>query len=505
MKKSRRSLVTAGALAAALILAAGLSACSSSSKSSSNAAPGLPTIYIGSLYEPQNLSNISGGGQGINEVFNGNVYEGLFKLDDSGKVENALADSYTLSADRLTYTIKLKSGIKFHSGKTVTSTDVKASIEAVTAKTSQSARKSSFDVVSSIETPDPQTVVVKLSAPSISFIYNLSYIWVINSDKTDISTTEDGTGPYKLDSWVRGSSISLKPFAGYWGAKPKNAGVVFKYFTDASALSNALLSNQIDVITSIQNPDALKQFESNADYTVSNGASTTKELLVFNDRVAPFNKIDVRKAIYSAIDRKKLLESIWGNHGTLIGSMVPPTDPWYLDLVNVNPYDVNLAKSLLAKAGLANGFTFTLDTPTYDPHPVVAEFLKSELAKINVTVKINSISADEWYTKVFQAKNYQATLQEHVNDRDIVWYGDPTFYWGYNNPQVTKWVAEAEAAKTTDQQTALLKLVNKQIAADAASAWLYLYPQIVVAKSNVSGYPINGLNSQFYAYDITKQ
>jgi peptide/nickel transport system substrate-binding protein len=92
-----------------------------------------------------------------------------------------------------------------------------------------------------------------------------------------------------------------------------------------------------------------------------------------------------------------------------------------------------------------------------------------------------------------------------VNDRDVVWYGDPTFYWGYDNPQVTQWVNEAEQATSTDEQTAKLKLVNEQIAKDAASAWLYLYPQIVVASSSVSGYPVNGLNSQFYVYDIVKK
>lgn len=485
-----------GIVAASLIL--------STAPSSWGATGNSATINIGSLYEPQNLSNLAGGGQGVTEAFNGNVYEGLFKLDDNGKVEKLLATGYTLSSDRLTYTIKLRSGIKFHSGKALTSADVKASIDAVTAPTSQSARKSSFTAVASVTTPNDLTVVVKLSAPSISFIYNLSYIWIINSTKTDISTSEDGTGPYVLEKWTRGSSLSLKRWPAYWGTKAKNAGVVFKYFTDASALSNALLSNQIDVITSVQNPDALKQFESKKDYTVSNGASTTKELLAFNDRVAPFNKIDVRKAIYSAVNRKKLLQSIWGNHGTLIGSMVPPTDPWYLNLKDANPYNVALAKKLLAKAGLAKGFTFTLDTPTYDPHPIVAEFLKSELAKINVTVKINSISADQWYSKVFKARDFQATLQEHVNDRDVVWYGNPDFYWGYNNAKVTQWVAQAEAAKTTAEQTAKLKLVNKQIAADAASAWLYLYPQIVISKSTVKGYPINGLNSQFYAYNITK-
>ena len=136
---------------------------------------------------------------------------------------------------------------------------------------------------------------------------------------------------------------------------------------------------------------------------------------------------------------------------------------------------------------------------------MVAEFVKSELAKIGVTVNINPITADEWYTRVFQKKDYEATLQEHVNDRDVVWYGNPDFYWGYDNPQVTAWVAEAEQAKTVEEQTDKLKLVNEQIAKDAASAWLYLYPQLVVASADVSGYPINGLNSMFHAYDIVKQ
>ena len=492
MKKS--IALVAISLAATLTLAG----CASGGGSSDSGS----TIEIGSLYEPQNLSNVKGGGQGVTEAFNGNVYEGLFRLTDDGDVEPLLAESNTVSDDGLTYTFTLRDGVTFHSGKKLTSTDVKASIEAVLAEDSQSARKSSFGSVSSIETPDDATVVVTLAERSISFIYNLSYVWVINADAVDSETTEDGTGPYMLDDWKRGSSLSLTRYDDYWGDAAASDEVVFNYFTDATALSNALLTNQVDIVTSVQSPDALTQFTDNPDYVVSDGDSTTKEILVFNDRVAPFDNVDVRKALYSAIDTKKLLNSIWGDYGTLIGSMVPPTDPWYEDLTKVNPYDPALAKQLLADGGYPDGFEFTLDTPSYDPHPAVAEFVKSELAKVGVTVNINTISSDEWYTKVYKAKDFTATLQEHVNDRDVVWYGNPDFYWGYNNPQVTAWVDEAEAAATTDEQTAKLKQVNEQIAADAASVWLYLYPQIVVASSDVSGYPVNGLNSQFYVYDI---
>lgn len=498
MRKKSLLVVLATTVAATLALAG----CSGASSSSTGADA---SIAIGSLYEPVNLDNTAGGGQGVTEALNGNVYEGLFKLTDDGKVEPLLATKYTASQDGLTYTFTLRDGVKFHSGKPLTSAAVKSSIERVTAADSQSARKSQLAVISKIDTPDDKTVVISLKSRSISLPYNLSYIWIYGPGTTNYKTAEDGTGPYTLGTWKRGSSLSLERSADYWGTKAKNKEVVYDYFTDATALSNALLTNQVDVVTSIQSPDALTQFEGNKDYTITNGKSTTKELLAFNDKVAPFNKAEVRKAVYSAIDTKKLLSSIWGKYGTLIGSMVPPSDPWYEDLTKVNPYDVTLAKKELAEAGLPNGFTFTLDTPTYDPHPAVAEFLKSELAKVGITVNINSISADQWYTKVFKNHDFTATLQEHVNDRDVVWYGNPDFYWGYDNPQVTQWVNEAEQATTTADQTAKLKLVNEQIAKDAASAWLYLYPQIVVASSSVSGYPVNGLNSQFYAYDIVKK
>lgn len=462
------------------------------------------TIRIGSLYEPQNLDNTAGAGQGINEAFNGNVYEALFQLTDAGTVEPKLVADYSVSDDGLTYTFTLKDGVTFHSGEPLTSADVKYSIERVTAEQSKSSRKKSLSTITAIDTPDDKTVVVTLSARSISLPYNLSYVWIVNDAAGDITATEDGTGPYTLAEWRRGSALALTRFDQYWGEAPTNGEVIYTYFTEATALNNALLTNAVDIITSVQSPDSLAQFTSNPSFTVTEGASTTKELLAFNDRVAPFDNVQVRKALARATDKARLLNSIWGEYGTLIGSFVPPTDPWYVDLTGVDAYDVESAKALLAEAGYPDGFEFTLDTPDYDPHPLVAQFLQAEYAKIGVTVNINIITANEWYTKVYQEQNFQATLQEHVNHRDIVFYGNPDFYWGYNNPEVVQLIAAAEAAASEDEQTAKLRQANEIIAEDAASNWLYLYPQIVVSAANVSGYPVNGLNSQFFAYDIQK-
>ncbi|MBF4582766.1 ABC transporter substrate-binding protein [Curtobacterium sp. VKM Ac-2865] len=497
-----KSRTAAALVASGIALSLALAGCSSSNGGSSSGADA--TVAIGSLYEPTNLSNVDGGGQGVNEAFQDNVYEGLFRLGDDGKVTPLLATSYKTSSDGLTYTFTLRKGVKFHDGGTLTSADVKSSIERVTAEDSQSSRKSSLAVVKSIATPDDDTVEVTLSKRSISFVYNLSYVWIVPADATKLKTEENGTGPYTLGTFKRGSSLTLEPFADYWGKKPANGGVEFDYFTSASTLSNALASGRVDVVTSIQSPDALSRFTADTSkYTVSEGDSTTKELLAFNDAKGPFTDVKLRQAISAAVDRKALLKAIWGDYGTVNGSMVPPTDPWYQDLTSVNAYDPAKAKDLLAQAGHADGFTFTLDTPSYDPHPAVAQYLQSALKKVGVTVDINTISADEWYTKVYQQHDFEATLQEHVNDRDVVFYGDPDFYFGYDNADVQQDIADAEQATSEDQQTELLKQANEQIVKDAASDWLYLYPQIVVSDKDVTGYWKNGLNSQFPVSGIT--
>jgi peptide/nickel transport system substrate-binding protein len=461
-------------------------------------------IRIGSLYEPQNLDNTAGAGQGITEAFNGNVYEGLFRLTDGGDVEEVLVADYTVSDDGLTYTFTLHEGVTFHSGEPLTSADVKFSIERVTAPESQSSRKNSLASIESIETPDDQTVVITLAQRSISLPYNLSYVWIVNDAATELTSSADGTGPYQLGEWRRGSSLSLTPFDDYWGEAPANDGVVFTYFTEATAQNNALLTGAIDIIPSVQSPDSLALFADNPEFVVTEGASTTKELLAYNNRIEPYNNVQVRKALARAINKERLLESIWGEYGTLIGSFVPPTDPWYVDLTDVDPYDPESARQLLEEAGYGEGFNFTLDTPNYDPHPIVAQFVQNELAEIGVAVDINIITANEWYTKIYQAQDFEATLQEHVNHRDIVFYGNPDFYWGYNNPEVIELIASAEASDTVEEQVEKLTQANRIIAEDAASNWLYLYPQIVVSTADVSGYPINGLNSQFFAYDIVK-
>jgi len=498
MKTDKKGMKLGG-ITLAVVVAVSLTLGGTSASAASNDA----TIDIGTLHEVQNLDNTANGGAGLTEAFTGNVYEGLFKLSDTGKVENLLAKSYKVSNGGLTYTFNLRSGVKFHSGKTMTSSDVKYSLEKVTADGSQSPQKGALSIITSIQTPDAGTVVVNLKSKSISLTYNLTYVWVVNSAIKDMTSTEDGTGPYKYTAWTRGATISMTRFDAYWGTNAKNKVVVFHEFTDGTALNNALLSHAVDIITSEGNPDALAQFK-NASFKITNGLSTNKQLIIFNDKVAPFNKALVRKAVTSAIDKTKLLSSIWGDYGTVLSSVMTPIDPGYEDLTYLNPYDLTLAKKELAQAGYSKGLTFTLDTPNDDPHPAAAAFIQSSLAQIGITMKINVITTSQWFDKIYKNRDYTATIQNVLSGRNIGWYGNPDFFWGYNNPRVTALVNQSESANSLGAQSELLKRANKLVVADAASDWLYLYPLIVVSSSSLSGYPINGINSQFFVYNITK-
>lgn len=503
MTRVRRARIVA-ALAAATAGLLVLAGCSTGTGSSQGAGQPDPAaeIVVGSQNEPTNLDQIFGGSSGVTEVFTGNVYEGLFKITDDAEVEPLLAADTKVSDDGLTYTFTLQDAT-FHSGKQLTADDVKYSLERFIGPDSIAARKRQLSVIASVSVVDEKTVAVTLKQPSISFTYNLGYVWIVNSEAGDLTTTADGTGPYSLADYRKGDSITLDVNPDYWGEAPRNGGVVYQYYADPTALNNALLTGAVDLVTSQSNPDSLADFEA-GDFQIIEGTSTTKELLAFNDRVAPFDDVKVRKAIYSAIDRQKLLDAIWDGRGQLIGSMVPPSEPWYLDLADNNPYDTALSQELLAEAGYGDGFTFTIDTPESGVHGTVAEFVKSELAKVGITVDINIITDDEWYQKVYTDKDFQATLQGHVNDRDINFYGNPDFYWGYDNADVQQWLTESEAAASVEDQTALIKKVNQQISDDAASVWLYLNPQLRVAAPGVTGVPVNGLNSLFYVYGIEK-
>src|SRR6185436_2594233 len=173
----------------------------------------------------------------IGEVVHMNVLEGLTKINMDGKVTPLLAESWSTDPDGKVYTFKLRKGVKFHDGEAFDSSDVKFSFERAKAEGSTNkAKKAVFDNIARIETPDPATVIVVLNQADGNFLFRMGENTAVILDPKSAPTTATrpvGTGPFKLENWAKGASITLtKNDAFRNAAAVKMKKVTFRFISD---------------------------------------------------------------------------------------------------------------------------------------------------------------------------------------------------------------------------------------------------------------------------------
>lgn len=502
--RSRITRVIVGVTAIALTLAG----CSSSSSKSSGKSLG-DKITLGLIAEPASLDFTTTDGAAIPQALMDNVYETLVRVNDkSGKIVPALAKSWTVSDDRLTYDFDLVDNAKFSNGQKFTADDAVFSINYVKTKWTTSV-KAAMAVVASATAVSPTKLEVKLSKPSNNWLYKMTTrigAMMTQAGVADLANKPIGTGPYTFVSWTRGDSMQFARNEDYWGKKPQFKNVVLKYFTDPTAMNNALLSGSIDVVTTLQTPESLDQFTTGANknkYQVIDGTTNGEVVLSMNEANPDLADLKVRQAIRYGIDHKALLNNCWAGKGTLIGSMAPPTDPWYQDRTGDFPYDPNKAKSLLQEAGKTN-ITLRLRLPTLPYATACGPEVKSQLSKIGITVNIDTLEFPAaWLKTVFTNHDFDMSIVAHVEPRDAQSvFGTPGYYTSFNNPQVNALFASADSG-TPAQQITDMESAEKQISEDAAADFLFLLPNLVVAKKAVNGMPKNAITESLRFFELS--
>lgn len=457
------------------------------------------TVSIGATAEPSTLDLTTTSVAAIPQVLLYNVYETLVKVDQDGEVAPSLAESYNRSKDRKTYTFTLREGVKFSNGKALTPEDVVYSFDRVRAKDSKHPFKAQMKPVRDVRAKGDDQVVVTLKHPSNSWLYNMTSATGIIFDENEVdklATDPVGTGPYEFQSWSRGTSISLAANPDYWGKKPFVQKVVFKYYDDPNAMNNAMLSDDLDVISNVQAPQTLKQFDDRSRFSVTEGTTNGEVVLGMNNASSALKDERVRQAIRYAIDRKALMKTVWSGHGKQIGSMVPPTDPWYEDLSGEFSYDPQKAKQLLKEAGKEN-LKLEMKLPTLPYATASGQFVASQLKKVGIDCKVSELEFPaRWIDVVFTQSDYDLSIVSHVEPRDIAQYGNPDYYWHYDDPQVRQWLTKADRG-TLEEQNTYMRKVAQRISAKAASDWLFLLPNLVVAQKGVTGYPQNAVTLSF--------
>jgi peptide/nickel transport system substrate-binding protein len=347
-------------------------------------------------------------------------YNTLLRIDPTDRTGTRpvpdLADSWTISPDGLTYTFKLRQGVRFHDGSPMTSRDVKASYDKIIFPTGGviSARKGTYQAVEAVEAPDPQTVRFRLKWPEASLLVNLAspFSWIFKADilARDMrwyETNVMGTGPFKFVEHVKGSHWVAKKNPDYWDkGKPYLDGYRALFISSSSAQVAALRGERAHAQFRGLSPvdrDVLVQ-ALGSKITVQESPWDCVSLVAFNHERKPFDDKRVRRALTLALDRHGASRSL--SRITVVkevGGIQVPGTPWATppaELEKLAGYGRDVAASraearrLLREAGVPDGFAVTFKNRGLpQPYEPVGIWLIDQWRQIGLNVKQEVVEA----------------------------------------------------------------------------------------------------------------
>ena len=357
-------------------------------------------VVIGMVLEPPHLDPTAGAAAAIKEVGYANIFEGITRIGPDGQVQPGLAESWDISEDGKVYTFKLHTGVKFHDGTPFSADDVKFSIERAMAEDSVNPQKQLYSAVDTVEVVDPATVKVTLKHPQGAFLWNMGWgeAAIVSPASADNNKEHPvGTGPFKFESWAKGSSIKLVKNPDYWGEPVALERAEFRIVPDAAAAIPALLSGDVNAFSNMPAGDALAQIEADPRFKVVIGTTEGETVLSTNNKKEPFDKLQVRQAIAHALNRDEIIAGTPpAGLGVPIGSHFAPHHPSYVDLTGTYPYDPDRARELLAEAGLPNGFSATLKLPPAPYAREGGEIIASQLRQVGINLEIIPLEWADW-------------------------------------------------------------------------------------------------------------
>jgi len=457
-----------------------------------NPTPG-GTLTVTLSAEPPGLDPTTSPAATIKRVVHYNLFEGLLKVDRNGKVVPMLAKSYAVSKDGKEYTFTLHPGIKFHDGSACAAEDVKFSLERILDPKTAAPYRMYYEGIESVQVVDPLNVKIKLKKYDSMFLFNIARgdaVIVPRQAVDKLKSQPIGTGPFKLAEWKRGDSIVLVKNADYhMKGVPYLDKVVFKFIPDPSSQLAALKAGDVDVIAYDMAPENVAALEKDARFKVLKGHTTTDVIMAMNHSKKPFSDPKVRQAITLAIDRKAVIQGAMSGFGTPIGSHMDPTNPYYVDLSGLYPYNPEKAKQLLTEAGYPKGFEAVLKLP--EPYAYArrsGEVIADQLSKVGIKLTLEVIQMGQWVDRVFKNADYDLTVMGHAEPFDIEIYGKANYYFRYSNPKFQELLKKAEEEINEEIRKKIYADIQKLIADDFVNVYLFINPALPAMKKEVQNW-----------------
>ena len=375
------------------------------------------------------------------------TFDGLVRIDASGEAKEALATEWSSNDDSTVWTFKLRQGVTFHNGDSLTSRDVKFTWEFAGDSSNEGIGKAAvgIDLIDSIETPDDYTVIFNLKFNTPDWLlYAAQKIMSQNAVET-LGLTEGGgigTGPYYFDSQKTGESWTIRRYDKYWGEKALTEEIEFIVITDANSRALTLRAGDVDAVCEPSSADVVS-FIADGGYNVFKERTVATAFLGFNHTDGKVTGDEVvRRAVAMAINRDDIIASCYedGICGTASYNIITSVQAGFADVGHYD-YDPEGAKQLLADNGYEN---LTLNLTAHAMYIPVAEVIQADLSLAGITVNIREIAqanyaknlmADPDAYDIYIAASSSTGGVLNVLDRffksdgiaNCMFYNDPTF------------------------------------------------------------------------------
>jgi peptide/nickel transport system substrate-binding protein len=439
------------------------------------------------------------------------IFQTLYTVTNDGKtVIPQLATSYKVSADKKTYTFTLRHGVKFSTGKPMTSADVKFSLDQNT-KASQGWGFINT-AIKSVSAPSPDTVAVHLKYPWAPLLADLSIFanGIVPANyggetEAQFYTHPVGTGPFKWDYWHKGSALRLVRNPLYWEkGKPYLNSITWTDVPNDNTRQLQLKGGQAQI-------DQFPAWSTVASLKAAQGVnmhlfnSTQTNYMAFNELRKPFQDVHVRRAISLAINRNALVKAVLFGNGKPANSLFPPQVPFYQAATPGLQYNLAAAKQEMAKSSVPHGFSTTIVIPAGNSdYLTISTIVQSELKPLGIKVKIQQLDPNTENTQT-QSLKYDTTLtlwtMDIADPDELATFavdpksGAKSFFTTYNNPQVIKQTHAAQRTLSTAQRQQYYNFVQSQSAKDAFMAFLYYSPYPYATTTNVHGFFVTPLGN----------
>ena len=426
------------------------------------------------------------------------TYNTLFRSGMDLEPEPDLVDTYE-NIDESTWQFKIKEGVKFHNGETMTADDVVASIQ--WAQGFAEVNLYNSDIVS-ITKVDDLTVEIKTDGPDAMLLSNLCHHGNAIVPKSlidsghDFNTDPVGTGPYKLVEWKRGDSLTFEAFEDYFKGPAKIKNMTWKIIPEGSSRTIALEAGEVDFIVEVESMDA-DRLKENSDITVLQYNDTSHNWLMLNNEAPGLDNQDVRHAINSAIDKEGVVTVALNNLGSVCETQVPNNLPGTSD-ANTDTYDLEKAKAYLEESGVdVSGMSFPIICSD-DTKKRAGEVIQANLKEIGIEANIESMDLATYLSTVAEG-NFVAAIGGYGMG-DTISYLNGVYHSKsingsnksrLNNPEIDAMIDQASATIDQAQREALTEQICAKLNEICTQAPLYQPLTLRAFNADLQGVKVN--------------